>query len=315
MRIGDADLLAYVDGELPQAMYAEVEREIHGSTEVAARIELLQVSHLAYAEIFGRQILPPLPASLAGRIDYLIREHQRGNVSSTNPRHTSRTSLKDGRWLRLARSVRTPFVVSTSRLRVGLLGAHANFRSLAAAFSAGVVCCGVAMTLYLAEHAKGDHPLSMASTSSASPWIAAAAEYQALYTRDTVELVQPDLRVTAATIDDVNNEDKLAMQVPDLRSMGLTFKRVQRLEFDGKPLVQIVYLPEKGPPVALCVRKEGLADTAPASYNVNGMEVVSWQREKLGYALLIKDNGVSVGGLAKAIYEANSVSVIRPPRS
>ena len=85
MRIGDADLLAYVDGELPQAMYAEVEREIHGSTEIAARVDLLQVSQLAYAEIFGRQILPPLPASLAERIDYLIREHVRGNVSSTSP--------------------------------------------------------------------------------------------------------------------------------------------------------------------------------------------------------------------------------------
>jgi hypothetical protein len=46
------------------------------------------------------------------------------------------------------------------------------------------------------------------------------------------------------------------------RSQGLTFKRVQRPRFHDKPLVQIVYLPEKGKPVALCVLKEAKADAA-----------------------------------------------------
>jgi hypothetical protein len=49
------------------------------------------------------------------------------------------------------------------------------------------------------------------------------------------------------------------------RSQGLTFKRVQRPRFHDKPLVQIVYLPEKGNPVALCVLKEAKADAAPSN--------------------------------------------------
>jgi anti-sigma factor RsiW len=313
MRIDDARLLAYVDGELPRAMSDEVERAIDGSPEMAARVELLRASQLPYGEIFGKQALPALPASLAGRIDCLLIEHPAG-VASNMKRRASGPSIKHERWF-FGRLFGTPVNASASQLGAGLLRTRSSLRALVAAFSTGVACCGVTMTVYLAANAGGDRSFSVASTSGAAPWIAAAAEYQALYTRGTVELVQPDMRVTAATVGEVNDQDKLAMQIPDLRSVGLTFKRVQRLEFDGSALVQIVYLPEKGSPVALCVRKEGLADTIPASYRINGMEVVSWHRQKLAYALLGRDDNVSLGGLAEAIYGGHDISVIGPSKS
>ncbi|WP_244128333.1 hypothetical protein [Burkholderia gladioli] len=100
------------------------------------------------------------------------------------------------------------------------------------------------------------------------------------------------------------------MQIPDLRSQGLTFKRVQRLRFHDKPLVQIVYLPEQGKPVALCVLKEAKADAAPSSAQVEGMSVVSWRRGQLGYALIAAPGDVDLDALGKQLYNGQVSTTI-----
>jgi anti-sigma factor RsiW len=110
------------------------------------------------------------------------------------------------------------------------------------------------------------------------------------------------MRVTANTVADIRRVDNLALQIPDLRSQGLTFKRVQRLRFHDKPLVQIVYLPEKGKPVALCVLKEARADAAPSNARVDGIAVVAWRRGQLGYALIGEPGTVDLDSLGKQLY-------------
>ncbi len=50
----------------------------------------------------------------------------------------------------------------------------------------------------------------------------------------------------AYIVDDIRRDDGISFIHAGLRSFRLTFKRVQRLRFNDKPLVQIVYLPEKG---------------------------------------------------------------------
>ncbi|WP_244115532.1 hypothetical protein [Burkholderia gladioli] len=143
-----------------------------------------------------------------------------------------------------------------------------------------------------------------------TPWIKAAAGYQQLYSRDTVAALQPDMGATATTVADIHDADKLALQIPDLRRQGLTFKRVQRLRFHDKPLVQIVYLPEQGKPVALCVLKEAKADAAPSSAQVEGMSVVSWRRGQLGYALIAAPGDVDLDALGKQLYNGQVSTTI-----
>jgi hypothetical protein len=76
---------------------------------------------------------------------------------------------------------------------------------------------------------------------------------------------------------------------------------VQRLRFKDKPLVQIVYLPQQGAPIALCVMKEGKPDTTIAERRVESMNVVTWRHADLSYALIGKPEGTDLPALAKRI--------------
>src|SRR5215467_9358500 len=121
---------------------------------------------------------------------------------------------------------------------------------LAAAFAAGVLCCAVALKL-LSPGMTG-----VARTAQVEPWIQAVSDYQQLYSRATVSHVSEDPQLSARVISDLWTADGMKVVVPDLRTAGLSFKRVQRLSFREQPVVQMVYLPEQGEPVALCVTRD-----------------------------------------------------------
>ena len=156
---------------------------------------------------------------------------------------------------------------------------RSSWQPLAASFAAGVLCCALALKLV----SPGAAPSSAARV---SPWIQAAADYQELYSRETLTHVTEDPELTRRIIADLQSADGLTVAVPDLRSAGLTFKRVQRLSFRRQPVVQMVYLPEHGEPVAVCVTPDTRADEAPRAQQIGSMTTVVWRRNNLGYVLL-----------------------------
>ncbi|MEX3823665.1 anti-sigma factor, partial [Paraburkholderia sp. BR14262] len=101
----------------------------------------------------------------------------------------------------------------------------------------------------------------------------------------------------------------LALRVPDLSSAGLTFKSVQRLRFHDKPLVQIVYLPRSGPPIALCVMKDARPDEAVASRTVDSMGVTTWRQNELTYALIGQAGDVDLAALGKRISNLDTAAL------
>jgi anti-sigma factor RsiW len=135
----------------------------------------------------------------------------------------------------------------------------------------------------------------------ASPWVQAAVGYQQLYARETLAQMPADADTLPQAIEQIRHEDQLALRIPDLHEAGLTFKRVQRLRFNGRALIQLEYLPENGPPIALCVIKEAKADQAVASERVGNMKVVTWRQDELGYALIGDSKGVDLAALGKRI--------------
>jgi anti-sigma factor RsiW len=172
---------------------------------------------------------------------------------------------------------------------------------LAAAFVAGAFCAGLVLQFGSAlVHPSGSGAVSMAA-GEASPWIRAAADYQRLYTRDTVADASVDMGASAKTVDAIRQVDGVALRVPDLRTAGIQFKSVARLRFNDKPLVQIVYLPAQGAPIALCVMKDSRPDQAIAQAQVNGMNVVSWRQNELSYALIGKPDSGDLGPIAQQI--------------
>ncbi|WP_238348343.1 anti-sigma factor [Pseudomonas sp. RW10S2] len=177
------------------------------------------------------------------------------------------------------------------------------------AFATGAVCYGLVLQAgFIGEALNTDRALQAPSVAQvqASPWVMQAASYQQLYTRDTVNYVTPDTDDVRKTLADIRQIDGLELRVPDLSAAGLTFKRVQRLRFNNKALIQLVYLPQQGDPVALCVMKEPKPDQSMVQLNVAGMDVVVWRQSQLGYALIGAPDGVDLDAVARVVADRSS---------
>jgi anti-sigma factor RsiW len=290
MKMDDLHLMAYVDGELSPNDRHEVEREMSRSVEVSDRVALLKASQLPYQEAFSHQKLPPVPESLTRKIEEMARAAAAASATVAS----SKAGANDDVLIHGANN--PPSAPVRSRLRNAPAWA-------AVAFVVGVFCGGAALRL-MPEAQPGLNSSSglLASvTDRASPWVRAAAGYQELYSRDTVAELQPDMASSAQTVNEIRKLDGLALHVPDLSAAGLKFKRVQRLTFNGKPLVQIVYLPNAGAPVALCVMKESKPNQTVSQQRVSKMDVATWRQDELSYALIGEPNNVDLKALGNLI--------------
>jgi anti-sigma factor RsiW len=285
MKVDDIMLMAYVDGELDLDVRREIERELDVSPELEERLELFRLSSLPYHDAFAQQKLPPVPESLSRKIAELASAH----ATVTSPMPPADPAANDAVAPPIAGL--PPSAPVRSRMRF-------SAPWLAVAFVAGVFCCGIALRL-----TPGVLPGGAAVTvaaAPASPWVMAAAGYQALYSRDTVA-VTTDPAVSAKTVAEIHQIDGMPVRVPDLSAQGLTFKRIQRLRFHDKPLVQIVYLPKSGGPVALCVVKDAKPDQSIAQQKIDDMNVVTWRQSELSYALIGYAGDVDLDKLGKLI--------------
>lgn len=135
---------------------------------------------------------------------------------------------------------------------------------------------------------------------AAEPWVEAVAEYQALYGRATVNQADAngiDLHHTAARLTTGFGH---SVDIPDLRAHGLTFKRGQLLEFAGQPLVQLVYLPTQGKPIAYCLLRTRASDLAPTTGSAKGMRYVHWRANGIAYLLIGDATAAEIEKLAAA---------------
>lgn len=173
---------------------------------------------------------------------------------------------------------------------------------LAAAFAAGVLCCAIALRLLT--------PGALTpSTAQVAPWIKAVADYQQLYSRATLANLNENPELSRRVIDDLRVNDGMRVSVPDLRSAGLTFKRVQRLSFRDQPVVQMVYLPEQGEPIAVCATPDTRPDETPHAEQVGEMRTVAWRRGNVGYVLLGRDSTQALMELSRRIASGDTSSL------
>ncbi|WP_353192196.1 anti-sigma factor [Pandoraea pnomenusa] len=303
MNEDDIRLLAYVDEALPAAERADVEAAIAASPELADAVASLRASRLPYRETFAAQVVPPVPERLSANLDALLRAH----AQRLAPDGTSAAASAPGAAVRLDdaghQSAANDAPVAR-RVRAWWLGA---------AFAAGVAATVVALPWVSdALHRPGPGGAPMTTASSAAPpkspqgvtWVRAAADYQQLYVRETIASVRVDAGDIERTVSDIRQHDQLDIRVPDLSAKGLTFKRVQRLRWQDRALVQMVYLPETGDPIALCVVRDGRPDQGVAEQQIDNMGVVTWRKGQIGYALIGASGGsVDLKAVAKGLAE------------
>jgi anti-sigma factor RsiW len=282
MMADDAQLLAYVDGGLSPDERNVIEAQLRESPEARKKLALLRASNVDFADAFAKQPLPAVPETLRLSLDEMVRAHRAQGAASAN----------DDAVPKPAASV------------------HPRWRGvpvwLAAACVAGAFAVGQFAHLNaFFGSAPGDVRPPQAASAEASPWVAAAVGYQKLYTRDTVSYRADDPALAARVVADIRDHDRIALRVPDLSTAGLSFRSVQRLRFNGKPLVQIVYLPKNGAPIALCVMKDARPDEAVASRRVDQMDVTTWRQGEMSYALIGQPGDVDLGALGKRISNAD----------
>lgn len=280
----DALLMGYVDGALSPQQCAEVEQLVNASPEVADRVAVLMASVLPYPEVFARQALPPVPDTLVRSVNALVAQHSLDAGTSEPAPHPRKPAQK-------------------SESLLALIFGRPQPGWLALAFATGAVCYGLVLQAHVVGALNTEGAPQVASVVQVQPsaWVQQAASYQQLYSRDTLNYVTPDRENVGKTISDIRNVDGLALRVPDLSSAGLTFKRIQRLRFNDKALIQLVYLPQHGDPVALCVMKETMPDKSVAQLNVSGMNVVVWRESELSYALIGSPQGVDLNAVARMV--------------
>lgn len=310
----DMLLMAYVDGNLQPRERREVERTIVVSAEVAERVALLRASALPYRRAFQRQQLPPVPESLARNVAQLIDAYAGASGMRTAGRKdpaAAWASRASGRspWSSPVRA--RPWASACASGLECARPVRARIRAAAPwaalAFVAGAFCCATALRL-----TQGSASADVAQTLSPqaipagmSPWVVAAVNYQRLYARETVASDPPVVGLSHIA-EDIRRDDGLSIHVPDLRSLGLTLKRVQRLRFNNKPLVQIVYLPENGSPVSLCVITDDKPDATLTQQHVDTMQAVTWRLAKQSYALIGMSGDTDLAAIGRYIAENGS---------
>ena len=267
MTIDDTVLLAYADDELTAARRLDVEQAIAQSSDMADRLAALRASVLPYRAAFDGQKLPDVPPALAQRLGDLLRTHT-AEVAASQPK-----IQPAGAWLSLKRNLER------------YLSKPAFYAS---SFAAGVVCFGIALTVW---------PDQLGSRSRIS-LAQAVAQYHDFYGRETVMNVVVDAAADKATLADALKADGLPASVPDLSSVGLVFKRIQRLRFNDQPLLQIVYLPERGGPVALCIAMDSGPTIAVQSQQLGRVQSVSWRLDNLSSVLVGAQSQIDLQVLA-----------------
>ncbi|MEM5403975.1 anti-sigma factor [Paraburkholderia unamae] len=298
MTMDDILLMAYVDGELTPREREDVEKTISVSPEIAERVALFAASALRYQHAFAHQKLPPVPERLALEIAQLSRAYTEAPEASGSD---GRSAAEPGGLARLF--ARLPFRFP---LKPSLPG-------LAMTFAASALSC--ALVLHFAtDWARSDRGASAsalhAAAASVSPWVAAAVNYQQLYTRDTVAFDALTPEVASQVIARIHSDDGVPIRVPDLRPAGLTFTRIQRLRFHDRPLVQIVYLPKTGLPVALCVMTDEKPDAGMTHEHVESMNVLMWRRANLSYALIASLDDDQLLAIGKQIAKGQTDATI-----
>lgn len=294
MKPDDSTLIAYADGELSPAAAASVEQALAESSALRDEVARLRASRLPYRQAFAAQSLPPLPDALRMRIEAMASAAQPAQAHQAAQREPEPEA---GPASKPDASPATPLpgvVLPFAKRRAARPAVW-----LAAAFVAGAFCAGLVQQFAAGGLGGGDTPLAAAGAKT--PWISVAADYQQFYTRETLANVQPDPAVAARIVGAIRSDDGIALRVPDLAMAGLTFKSVDRLRYDGKPLVQIAYLPAHGTPVALCVMKDARPDQAIAQRKLHGMSVVTWRQGSLSYALIGKPDSGDLDAIARQI--------------
>ena len=124
------------------------------------------------------------------------------------------------------------------------------------------------------------------TNSNLPQWVERVVDYHSLYARETVEASNLSSEEKSEIKIRLENAINKSVTFPDLKQLGLEFRRAQILKFETEPVIQLVYLPINGKPVALCFKKTNQSDSKPKYTTFRKLGVMRWQADGYDYILV-----------------------------
>lgn len=117
-------------------------------------------------------------------------------------------------------------------------------------------------------------------------WQVAVADYQRLYTLETLGAAQPDPLQAAQQLNKVSQNSGLTVTTEMVDIPGLTFRRAQTLGINGQPLIQLAFSTAQGVPVALCFTRDKATTDTIAKNAIAGLNSSSWGNGEFGFIII-----------------------------
>ena len=127
---------------------------------------------------------------------------------------------------------------------------------------------------------------SILQRTQAPDWHTAVAEYQALYTTDTLKPLKTDPALVARQVQFAATVLGRPVKVDNLQVTGLELKRAQVLAFEHQPLIQFAYLDREQTPIAFCAMRTQAPDEPVQISLINGLATAFWNRSGYGYMVI-----------------------------
>ncbi len=241
----DAELVAYLDGELSPAESVRIGQRLSADPGLKARIDKLIRGGRPFAEAFE----PLLAKAPVGQLEAMLAKA------------LPRPGPELQRW------------------------PPAGRYGFAAAAAAIALFAGIALDRLDVVRSFSRAPVAASEDAEAAEWRDAVAQYLTLYTRDTLEMLPDASGERQRALGTVGARLGLALTPETVGMRGLTLKRADLYEYDGKDLAFLAYLDPQQGPVALCIIRGGGEGTQRVERR-RDMNVVYWSQAGRSFMLI-----------------------------
>lgn len=125
------------------------------------------------------------------------------------------------------------------------------------------------------------------------------AEYHAVYSRETVHLVEVPAAQSEHLRTWLGHRIERRLDIPDLTVAGLHFAGGRMLVINGRPAANLIYTRDRGAPVSLCVMQSEMAADELRVERRGNLRVAIWQDGHYAYVVI----GDLDAGMARGIAE------------
>lgn len=273
-KLDDDRMVAYLDGELDERDYAEVEAALAADAEARARLVVLSETTALVRRAFDDVLHEPVPARLLAAA---LGETQSSKTDSNVVAFAKPASLRDRVGARVNRHPWASFAVAASILGL-VIGTPIGYL-----------------------FAGGSPDDGSAQVASATPsWLDTLAGYHNLF------IASADGAENAVFDVPAGSEKKdlpVDIRVPDLKPYDLVFHGARRIVLDGKPAYQFFYggADHHKPAITVFVTSTSRPELTPTFERRDGVNLIYWRHLGHGYAIAGQADKGTMSSLANDI--------------